>query len=127
MIDATSTVGMTDLMATVRKITQDENSMMTGGVSQTSGISAAAGVTGTAETSDTKAPSFGDMLSGLIKSVDTKNKVAMTDASNLMTGKTNNVHQAMLSMQEAGVAFTMMSEVRNKLVSGYQELMRMQA
>ena len=37
-----------------------------------------------------------------------------------------NLHQAMISMQEASVAFTLMVEVRNKLVESYQELMRMQ-
>jgi flagellar hook-basal body complex protein FliE len=31
-----------------------------------------------------------------------------------------------IAMQEASVAFTMMVEVRNKLVESYQELMRMQ-
>jgi flagellar hook-basal body complex protein FliE len=32
----------------------------------------------------------------------------------------------MIAMEEAGVAFQMMVEVRNKLLEGYQELMRMQ-
>ena len=32
----------------------------------------------------------------------------------------------MIAMQEAGVAFLLMVEVRNKLLEGYQELMRMQ-
>ena len=44
----------------------------------------------------------------------------------VMTGETNNLHQAMISMQEASVAFQLMVEVRNKLVESYQELMRMQ-
>jgi len=37
-----------------------------------------------------------------------------------------NLHQAMISMQEASVSFSLMVEVRNKLVESYQELMRMQ-
>jgi flagellar hook-basal body complex protein FliE len=32
----------------------------------------------------------------------------------------------MIAMQEASVAFSLMVEVRNKLVEGYQEIMRMQ-
>ena len=33
--------------------------------------------------------------------------------------------QSVIAMQEAGVAFQLMVEVRNKLVDSYQELMRM--
>jgi flagellar hook-basal body complex protein FliE len=32
----------------------------------------------------------------------------------------------MISVEEAGVSFQMMVEVRNKLLDSYQELMRMQ-
>ena len=31
----------------------------------------------------------------------------------------------MIAMQESGLAFTMLVEVRNKLVQSYQELMKM--
>jgi flagellar hook-basal body complex protein FliE len=31
----------------------------------------------------------------------------------------------MIAMQESGLAFTLLVEVRNKLVESYQELMRM--
>ena len=43
-----------------------------------------------------------------------------------LAGKEIPLHQAMIAMQEAGVAFQLMVEVRNKLLEGYQELMRMQ-
>ena len=35
-------------------------------------------------------------------------------------------HKSVIAMQEASVAFSLMVEVRNKLVESYQELMRMQ-
>jgi flagellar hook-basal body complex protein FliE len=44
----------------------------------------------------------------------------------VLTGETTNVHQAMIAMQESSVAFGLMVEVRNKLVDSFQELMRMQ-
>ena len=105
-------------MDAVQQMTQTEKAMENGGV-----------VAGDS-TSATKSPGFGDMLAGLLKSVNDKNTAAQTQISHMMTsqgasGSDGNVHQAMLSMREAGVAFTMMTEVRNKLVSGYQELMRM--
>lgn len=114
MISSINSVQSTDLMDTVRQITQTSKSSVGGAIGKTDG------------TNDPKAPSFGEMLSGLIKSVDDKQKVAQADAKDVMTGKSDNIHQAILSMQEAGVAFSLMSEVRNKLVSAYQELMRMQ-
>ena len=53
-------------------------------------------------------------------------KAADAEKTKLFTGETNNLHQAMISMQEASVAFSLMVEVRNKLVESYQEIMRMQ-
>jgi flagellar hook-basal body complex protein FliE len=52
--------------------------------------------------------------------------VAAGNARDIMLGKSDNIHQAMISMQEAGVAFNLLVEVRNKLVESYKELTRMQ-
>ena len=46
-------------------------------------------------------------------------------AHEVMAGESDNLHQSMIAMQEAGVAFNLMVEVRNKLMDSYQELMRM--
>ena len=40
-------------------------------------------------------------------------------------GKSENVHELMISLQKAGVAMSMTSAVRNKVLSAYQELMRL--
>lgn len=47
-----------------------------------------------------------------------------TDA--LMTGQTQNIHQTMVALQEADVSFQLMMQIRNKLVSAYEEIQRMQ-
>jgi flagellar hook-basal body complex protein FliE len=44
----------------------------------------------------------------------------------LMTGRTQNVHQTMVALQEADVSFQLMMQIRNKLVSAYEEIQRMQ-
>lgn len=44
----------------------------------------------------------------------------------LMTGQTQNVHQTMVALQEADVSFQLMMQIRNKLVSAYDEIQRMQ-
>ena len=42
------------------------------------------------------------------------------------SGKTQNVHELMISLQKAGLAMDMTSAVRNKVMNAYQELMRIQ-
>ena len=69
---------------------------------------------------------FGQMLDGLVATVDAKQSTAQAMTRKVLMGDTDQLHQSVIAMQEAGVAFSMMVEVRNKLVESYQELMRMQ-
>jgi flagellar hook-basal body complex protein FliE len=43
----------------------------------------------------------------------------------VLLGQNDQLHQSVIAMQEASVAFSLMVQVRNKLVDSYQELMRM--
>ncbi len=70
--------------------------------------------------------SFGAILDNFVSDVNTKMEAGSAEQANILSGESTNLHQAMISMQEAGVAFSLMVEVRNKLVESYQELMRMQ-
>jgi len=70
--------------------------------------------------------SFSDILEKLVGEVDGSIKAADAEKAKVLSGESTNLHQAMIAMQEAGVAFSMMVEVRNKLVESYQEIMRMQ-
>lgn len=69
---------------------------------------------------------FGQMLDGLVATVDAKQGTAKALTRKVLMGDSDQLHQSVIAMQEAGVAFSMMVEVRNKLVESYQELMRMQ-
>ena len=44
----------------------------------------------------------------------------------LVTGQSTNIHQTMVALQQADVSFQLMMQVRNKLVSAYEEIQRMQ-
>lgn len=44
----------------------------------------------------------------------------------LVTGENRNLHEAMISMEKASISFQFMSQVRNKALEAYQEIMRMQ-
>ena len=60
------------------------------------------------------------------KGVDQKKKISAKETQDLILGRSDNIHEAVVKSQEAGVAFNLMIEVRNKLVESYKELMRMQ-
>jgi flagellar hook-basal body complex protein FliE len=77
------------------------------------------------ESSGATRTSFGELVGNLVQSVDARGKTAESEVRRLMLGESNNIHGSMIAMQEAGVAFTLLVEVRNKLVESYQELMRM--
>ena len=57
--------------------------------------------------------------------VDNKQHVAQETTFDVLSGKSDNLHQSVLATQEAGIAFTLLLEVRNKLVDGFKELTRM--
>lgn len=74
----------------------------------------------------TPGPGFSEMLAGVVAVVDAKQQASAALTRQVLLGETDQLHQSVIAMQEAGVAFSLMVEVRNKLVESYQELMRMQ-
>jgi flagellar hook-basal body complex protein FliE len=72
------------------------------------------------------APGFADMFQKFVKGVDYKKKVSAKETQDLILGRSDNIHEAVVKSEEAKVAFNLMIEVRNKLVDSYKELMRMQ-
>jgi flagellar hook-basal body complex protein FliE len=69
---------------------------------------------------------FDRMLEGLVATVDGKQDAAQALTKRVLLGESDQLHQSVIAMQEASVAFSLMVEVRNKLVESYQELMRLQ-
>lgn len=69
---------------------------------------------------------FSDVLSQMVREVDTKQHVAGDSVNALLSGQNVPLHQTMVAMEEASISFQLMVEVRNKLLESYQELMRMQ-
>jgi len=69
---------------------------------------------------------FGEMLSGAINNLAETENTANAAIADLAAGKDVDLHQVMLSMQEADIAFQVALQTRNKIVDAYQEIMRMQ-
>ena len=70
---------------------------------------------------------FHDVLRDLVHQVDALQKSADASINGLATGATTNVHDVTIKMAEAGVAFDLMMQVRNKLLDAYQQIIKMQA
>jgi flagellar hook-basal body complex protein FliE len=65
-------------------------------------------------------------VESFVQSIDEKSKVAGRNVAALMAGEDMSLGETMISLQESQLSFQLMVEVRNKLLDGYQELMRMQ-
>jgi flagellar hook-basal body complex protein FliE len=70
--------------------------------------------------------SFGETLRELVQSVNQQQLRSEELAARFAAGQVEHVHDAMLAMEKASLSFQFIVEVRNRLVEGYQELMRMQ-
>ena len=72
-------------------------------------------------------PSFQSVLGDLVKEVNGLQEDASRSIEGLVTGETQNIHDVTTRMTEAGIAFDLMMEVRNKLLDAYQQILQMQA
>ena len=70
-------------------------------------------------------PSFKDTLEGFLGDVNNLQQKADTSIQKMAAGEITDVHQVMTSVNEAGLAFNMMMEIRNKVMDAYTEVMRM--
>jgi flagellar hook-basal body complex protein FliE len=73
------------------------------------------------------APKFDDMLKGFMTDANQMQKTADTSIQKMVAGEVKDVHQVMLAVEEAKVAFNLMLEIRNKTMDAYSELIRMRS
>lgn len=66
------------------------------------------------------------MAGDFIRSVNAKEQVASATRGAFLAGEPVSLHQTMIASQEASVSFSLMVEMRNKVMEAYQELMRIQ-
>lgn len=68
---------------------------------------------------------FNDMFTGFLKDVNEMQLKADQSIQKMVSGEVKDVHQVMLAVGEAKVAFNLLLEIRNKTMEAYQEVMRM--
>jgi flagellar hook-basal body complex protein FliE len=78
-----------------------------------------------AESSSESSSDFGKTLMNKIQEVDQMQKTAEVATQDLATGKSRNLHEAVLAMEMADTSLRLMVTVRNKALEAYQEIMRM--
>jgi flagellar hook-basal body complex protein FliE len=71
-------------------------------------------------------PGFGEFLNRSLQTVNKMQQDADEAARKLISGESKDIHGTMISMQKAGIALDLMLEVRNKIISAYDEIKRMQ-
>ena len=70
--------------------------------------------------------SFGQWLNKSIEAVNQMQQDGDSAASKLVTGESKDIHGTMIAMQKASISMSLMMEVRNKIISAYDEIKRMQ-
>ncbi|MHB8770901.1 MAG: flagellar hook-basal body complex protein FliE [Syntrophales bacterium] len=69
---------------------------------------------------------FGTILAGMIKDVDNLQSQANQAITKVQAAESGSIHEAMIAMEKADIAFRTMMQVRNKLLEAYQEVIRLQ-
>ena len=72
-----------------------------------------------------KSSEFGELLKSAIDSVNTLQKTASQGRKDFVTGKETDLVKVMVDGQKASVGFQAMVQVRNRMVSAYQDIMKM--
>jgi len=76
--------------------------------------------------SEAEKPSFSDTLRDSISDVNRLQEQADQAIESLAKGETKDIAQTMVAVEKANISFQLMTQVRNRLIEAYQEIMRMQ-
>ena len=90
------------------------------------GIGPSKGLSSSGESKGTDGASFADTLAQSLDKVNTLQKEADVAIQDFITGDKRNIHETMIAVGKADLAFRLTMQVRNKMVEAYQEVMRMQ-
>jgi len=71
-------------------------------------------------------PPFSQRIQAEIESVNSKLTASETSLQEFAAGKQSNIHHLMLTLEDARLSFQLLTQVRNKALEAYQELLRMQ-
>jgi flagellar hook-basal body complex protein FliE len=70
--------------------------------------------------------SFGEFLSDSIQKVNSLQQDADVAVQKLASGESKNLHETLLAVERAEIAFKTMNQIRGKVIDAYKEIMKMQ-
>lgn len=70
--------------------------------------------------------SFSQVIGDVVRDVDAKERAASAKAEAVETGRSDDLVGAMLASQEAGLSFSMLMQVRNKVMGALDEVIKLQ-
>jgi flagellar hook-basal body complex protein FliE len=71
-------------------------------------------------------PSFGNALQQSLEKVNRLQLDADAAIGDLVTGRKMDIHQTMIAVEKASVSFELLMQIRNKVISAYDKIMRTQ-
>jgi flagellar hook-basal body complex protein FliE len=75
---------------------------------------------------DGSEPGFRDVLHSAIDDIHQLEDQAESKVAGVLSGSGSDMHSAMIAVEKADLSFQLMMQVRNKIVSAYEEISRMQ-
>lgn len=75
---------------------------------------------------DVDAPTFSDVLQKSLGEVINLQTTAGKKTQDLVTGDVQDIHEVMIAVEEAGIAFDLTMQIRNQILRAYNELLHMQ-
>jgi flagellar hook-basal body complex protein FliE len=69
---------------------------------------------------------FGDFLADSLGKVNSLQQDANVAMEKLASGESQNLHETLLAVEKAEIAFKTMNQVRTKVIDAYREIMKMQ-
>jgi len=69
---------------------------------------------------------FGEFLQDSLGKVNSLQQEANVSMEKLASGESQNLHETLLAVEKADIAFRTMNQVRTKVLDAYREIMKMQ-
>ncbi len=69
---------------------------------------------------------FGEIFKKSINAVNSDMQEAESLVAGLVSGQHSNIHETMIAMEKSSISFRLLTKVQSKVITAYQEVMRMQ-
>lgn len=117
-------IDVVDSRALLQQMSQLRNAAA--GINNTTQAQATAGFPTIQESSSTSGIDFSGLLHDAVSSVNDRQQIATQLATDFEKGRPGvELSQVTIEIQKARIAFEALSQVRNKVLSAYQEIMNM--